>query len=303
MNDRSNDRAERRSFAQIPPGFETGEDAEKRCDKLLGQLEQRPDLRGAKKLALTLRSCGKPAPCRSAACPRCNRAFRLRLYQQAQQILPRQGEILAISLIPKSSRIEVGQLQDFDFSTWVESRQRAISRALPEDAIFIGGVDISLNTWENSDAHWCFHLYGFIILPDGWGIEKRRRRQHLRAAIAQHCPSLKPVEDGPNERPLLLKQCTLADFRRGFLYAYKSQFYKRSRYMYQKRDSVTCSSNVHPQRLPITSEIDLALFLARYGVGTRLMLVGVRRQGHDATFRLIRNANRQSSGLGGEMAR
>lgn len=302
MNDRFYDRAERRSFAHTPPKFETEEDTEKRCGEMIRQLERRPDLHGAKKLGLTLRSCGSSAPCGSAACPRCNRAFRLRLHRQARKILPRKAEILSISLIPRSSRVDVDELSDFDLLKWVKSRQRAISRALPDNAIFIGGIDISLNTWENSDPHWCFHIYGFIVLPEGWGVEKKRRRQLLRSDIARHSPLLEPAEDSSNERPLLLKRRARSDFKRHLLYAYKSLFYRRSRYPYQKRNSTKISSNVRSQALPVNREIELALFLARYGVGSRLLLVGLRRQGHDANFSLLRHVTRQSSGVDGETA-
>lgn len=302
MTDRSPDRAERRSFAHISPDFETEETTEHRYSELIRKLEKRCDLRGGSELVSTLRSCGSSAPCGSAACPRCNRAFRLRLHRQARKILPRKAEILSISLIPRSSRVDVDELSDFDLLKWVKSRQRAISRALPDNAIFIGGIDISLNTWENSDPHWCFHIYGFIVLPEGWGVEKKRRRQLLRSDIAKHCPLLEPAEDGSKERPLLLKRRARSDFRLHFLYAYKSLFYRRSRYPYQKRNSTKISSNVRSQALPVSREIELALFLARYGVGSRLLLVGLRRQGHDANFSLLRRVTRQSSGLGGEKA-
>lgn len=164
------------------------------------------------------------------------------------------------------------------------------------------GIDISLNTWENSDPHWCFHIYGFIVLPEGWGVEKKRRRQLLRSDIAKHCPLLEPAEDGSNERPLLLKRRARSDFKRYLLYAYKSLFYRRSRYPYLKRNSPKISSNVRPQALPVNREIELALFLSRYRVGSRLLLAGIRRQGHDANFSLLRHATRQSSGSGGRMA-
>lgn len=297
MNDRSYDRVERQSFA-TPPGFETEQVAEQRSAELIARLERRrtPGRKEDSMLLSTLRNCGASTPCGSAACPKCNRKFRLRLHRQVQEIVPRSAEILAISMIPRPGRVELDQLSAFDFKTWVTSRQRGLARALPEEALLISGADISLNTWENSDAHWCFHLYGLIVLPCGWGVERKRQRARLRKAIADHCPLLEPIEGGPNERPLLLKQFARADLGQGFLYGYKSQFYKRSRFAYQKRNTATRSSNATPQSLPIDREIDLVRFLGRHCVGSRLLLVGVRRQGDFANFQLTLSVTRQSSG-------
>lgn len=87
--------------------------------------------------------------------------------------------------------------------------------------MFIGGVDVSLNTWANADPHWCLHIYGFVVLPAGWGVANKRRRLALRAAIAKHCPLAEPVAGRPNERPLLVSTRTRFEFERKVLYGHK----------------------------------------------------------------------------------
>lgn len=284
----SDNRAGRRSYADLPPDFETLAEAKHRRATLIRQLQLREDHPGAAKLLATLRSCAKSVPCRSAACPVCNRKFRQRFHRQAQAVVPLDGEFLAVSLIPKAHRVELDQLASFDLAAWVKSRQRGLVRALPSDAMFIGGVDVSLNTWANADPHWCLHIYGFVVLPAGWGVVNKRRRLALRAAIAMRCPLAEPIPDRPNERPLLVSTRTRFEFERKVLYGHKGAFYLRSRYSYRKRNGTAPSSNVVSHALPAERQVELCLFLSRYRIGARLLLVGLRRQGVDAKFRLMR---------------
>jgi len=278
--------AGRRSDTQLPPGFETEETSARRWQELIDRLDDR---RGsARRLANVLRRCGGPAPCGLEACPKCARDFRLRLHRQGQAIVPPDAEFLVVSLIPRSNRVELDQLPAFDLATWARSRQRGLARALPVDSMFIGGIDISLNTWENADPHWCFHVYGFIVLLAGWGVENKRRRLALRSAIAEHNPLAEPVYGRPKERPLLMKRCVRTGFDDNLLYGYKSGFYLRSRYSYQKQSATTLSSNVVSHALPVERQVELAMFLSGYRTGSRLLLVGLRRQGIDAIFRLTR---------------
>lgn len=113
----SSNRAGRRSYADLPPDFETLAEAKRRRATLIHQFTLREDHPGAAELLATLRGCTKSVPCRSAACPVCNRKFRQRLHRHAQAVVPLDAEFLAVSLIPKANRVELDQLPSFGLAT------------------------------------------------------------------------------------------------------------------------------------------------------------------------------------------
>jgi hypothetical protein len=272
-----------------PPDFETFEVVSERLDNLCARLE-RSGSDDASALAGKLLGCRNGGRCRSAACPKCNRLFRKQLHREIVRAVPQDMDIVRISLIPKHSRIEVGGLAAFDLRTWVSSRQRSIDRALPSGSLFVGGVDMSLNTMENSDAHWVPHLYGFVIAPKAALLCKRRKRDDLRRALLKHCPVLQqPPGSTVRQRPLVVSSLwTRADFEANALYAHKSEAYRRSRYWETKRATGKRTTNVVSQRLSADQDIELALCFDRFALGSRLILHGLRRRGHFATFKLER---------------
>lgn len=217
--------------------------------------------------------------CGSGACPVCNRAFRIRLAGEVRRARPSAFEVLRISLIPASFRVESGGLADFDLRRWVLSRHRAIERALPPESLFAGGVDISLNTFENADPHWCFHVYGFVLLPLGWDAHDRSKVRRFRAELERRCPPVPNSDRIGAEKVLTVAAINSQNFDEAFLYSHKGDFYRRSRYAYTRRKTGKRSTNVTPQTLPRLARVELSLFLARFSLGSRLILIGFRRRG------------------------
>lgn len=268
----------------MPVDFETEADASSWAADLIKVLHRtgQPE---TVKLAERLSQCDEHDPCGSAACAKCTRAFRMRLHREVLRVTPTDAEYLAVSLIPRSSRVEVGELS-LNLATWVKSRQRGFARALPPEARLVGGVDISFNTYENGDPHWRLHLYAFIILPLGWGVDQPYRCGLLRSAIERHCPPIPMSERIGREVPLKVGARSRRVFEDKLLYAHKAGFYCRSRYSYVKRKSEKRSTNVDHQSLRPAHSAELALFLEGFGLGARLILVGLRRRGRGAAFSL-----------------
>jgi hypothetical protein len=194
------------------------------------------------------------------------------------------AEILSFSLIPETSRLEVGQLHQLDLKKWATSRQRSLVRALPPEAKVIAGIDISLNTFANGDPHWCLHLFGYIFLPADWGVHKRRKRDALRASIKAHCPIIARPPDNPGQKPLLVGKRSAAEMLEQLLYSHKSVFSWRSSYTYFRRETGKLSRNVADLPLRAGDQVELALLLDRFPIGSRLLLKGFRRHGGFGTF-------------------
>ncbi|MBC6718681.1 hypothetical protein H9Q09_21085 [Aurantimonas sp. DM33-3] len=269
-----------------PPGFETKGDAAAARDSLVRLLAS-ADGNDAQALARKLLGCRKEDRCGSNGCPVCNRRLRLRLDRQMKRSLRgRAFEVAAITLIPADFRVEVGELSAFNLVRWVASRKRALERALPPEALFIGGVDISLNTFENRDPHWCIHIHGFVIAPMGWGLHNRAKLRRLRAEIDRRCRPIQAADRVARERPLRVGTRNIHDFHDKLLYGHKSGFYCRSRYVEVKRKSGKRSTNAFAQRLPNSTRVELAIFLDHYPLGSRVILIGMRRRGRFDRFAL-----------------
>jgi len=285
----------KRKLKTLPLEFETFEDAKAKRIQLIRRLAKSATP-VSNALANELAACRKQSRCGSGACPVCNRAFRLRLASEVQRVRPDAFEVIRISLIPASFRVEVYDLPAFDLLRWVSSRRRAFQRALPKEALFVGGVDISLNTFENGDPHWCFHLYGFVLLPKGWGVQNRSKMRRMRAELERRCPPVPKHRRIGAERVLTVGALDSENFDGAFLYAHKGGFYRRSRYAYTREKTGKRSTNAEPQAIPRLAALELSIFLARYRLGSRLILIGFRRHGSRFDrFTLCRERDFQSS--------
>lgn len=285
----------KRKLKTLPPEFETFADAKTSRTQLIRRLAKlaTPVSRA---LANQLAACRKESRCGSGACPVCNRAFRLRLASEVQRVRPDAFEVIRISLIPESFRVEVFDLPAFDLHRWVSSRRRALQRALPSEALLVCGIDISLNTFENADPHWCFHLYGFVLLPKGWGVQNRSKLRRIRAELERRCPPVPKHSRIGAEKVLSVGALDSENFDGAVLYAHKGGFYRRSRYAYTREKTGKRSTNVRPQAVPRLAALELSIFLARYPLGSRLILIGFRRHGSRFDrFTLCRERDFQSS--------
>jgi hypothetical protein len=256
-----------------PPDFESIEEAADHAAIIMKALTRLASPE-AISLADKLSGCVDYEPCGSEACPMCLRSLRKQFHSEGVKAAPIGAGLLAMSLISATCRVEVGQLSAVNLKKWVTSRQRAIARALPAEAMFIGGLDISLNTFDNADPHWCLHLYGYVILPPAFDLSKRSVRDGIRSTLKRHCPLYNGAA-----RSLLLSARDRATFEAKLLYAYKAKFYRRSQYGEVKWKTGKRSTNVDGQSLRSAEVAELALFLDRFPLGSRLMLKGLRRRG------------------------
>lgn len=251
----------------LPPDFETVSRARGRRDRLVGQLTRSLEP-GAPELASRVGSCRKGVRCGSGACQVCQRQERKQMIRAADAALRKDGPLLRLSWIPRGGVIPLGGLATFDLRRFIASRLRSLQRALPGTTVF-GGVDVSLNTFENGTPVWVVHLYLLIEATDS---------PALRAAIRARCPG-----EPAAKRPFEFRQVGRAGRASVLSYAVKAAFYKRSGFI-----DATGRANTRPQALPVGAAVEAALFLDRWPLNRRVILHGLRLiHGRDG-LRLVR---------------
>lgn len=251
----------------LPPDFETVSQARDRRDRQARQLARSPEP-GAHDLASRIGSCRKGDRCGSGACQVCQRKERKILIGAANAALRKDEPLLRLSWIPRGGVIPLGGLAAFDLRRFIASRLRALQRALPGITVF-GGVDVSLNTFENATPVWVVHLYLLIEAAD---------TKPLRAAIRARCPG-----EPSAKRPFQFLKVSRAGRARVFSYALKAAFYKRSGFI-----DATGRVNTRPQALPAGAAVEAALFLDCWPLQRRLILHRLRLiHGRDG-LRLVR---------------
>jgi hypothetical protein len=259
-----------------PFRIETHRQVKDRRAKLIGRLERNgsPD---ALMLAERLSTCRIEAPCLSGACPVCMRRFRKTLLQEGQRVLSRAG-LIRVSWIPPRGLVPMGELANLDLARFSAAVLRALQRALPPNAIAIGGIDLSMNVVENRNPVWQLHAYAVVSLPADSSISVADAIAALRTSLPVCAHAKRPLVIDPIDADYCLDRL--------LSYSMKAQFYRRSSYQYIREKTGRPAWKTLPQALPSTAAVELALFLEQFSIGSRLLLVGVRRYGRGSKFML-----------------
>jgi hypothetical protein len=138
----------------LPPNFETIEMAALKQKQVVDGLSRTRWPDHAEEASSTLGSCGLDFFCGTDACFHCRRRFRLRLHDQAQTLVPKDHRVLAVQIRPKVSRFGRNELFDFNFEDWKADRQRELGNAIPRDAMFLGGIDLTFESSRNAPDCW-----------------------------------------------------------------------------------------------------------------------------------------------------
>jgi len=190
--------------------------------------------------------------------------------------------VLAVAIIPEGLSRAPGTLNTYDLLKSIRSYQRALQRRfnkgdIPYDVV-LGGLDLSLNTWENKDPTWFPH---FHLLVGCWSADDggRAARDAIKAAIA----------GAPVPRAFHSKVVSPDELAEAASYTFKSVFGRRS--AFGRLNEVAGKRKPSPHWQPIKGEhlTELLLFLDQYRPVDRLLLHGVRRDGlsQEMNLRLV----------------
>jgi hypothetical protein len=242
---------------EAPADFETYAEARQRRAHDMRVL-RRGDRR-QRRIAEKLSSCRKGQRCENEACKICLRLFRRWLIREAAPILLSRPHWTCASLVTKGLQVLDGQLEDVDLSKLVKRFQKRLERSSLANRVIIGGIDASHNVQNNCAAAYQFHLYLIIEGEDDLVL-----REAIKATFPPESTAAEPYRFD-----------TLSDVPGAVTYCYKPIFVRRSRF-------TDASGVARTKKQPLKGAELRALLtlLARYKVGARLILQGVRRNGN-----------------------
>ena len=216
-----------------------------------------------RRAARPLMKCRRGHRCETEACRVCMREFRLWWAGEAVKIMLQRPNWTRCSVIAKDLLVPYRQLSTFDLTAAVKRIRKRLQRSAIHDRIVLGGVDVSLNLEKNKIIGWQFHLY---LLIEG------KNDNDLQAAVEKAFPD-EPTAFAPYD----FEQ--ISDPLEVITYAYKAEIKRRSGYKGN-------DGNHRTKDLPLKGPDirKLQPFLARYKVGARLILCGVRRNGQRLVF-------------------
>jgi hypothetical protein len=241
---------------RLPEDFETYAEAKQRRAHDIRVLRRGDWHR--RRIAEKLSGCRKGQRCQNEACKICLGHFRRWLVSEATPILVSRPHRTCASVVTAGLLVRDDELHDLDLGKLVKRLRKRLERSSLADRMIIGGIDASLNFQNNVVTGYQFHLHLLIEGQDDLAL-----REAIKSALPPEATA-----------PEAYRFARLNNIPGAVSYAYKALFVRRSRFT--DRGGV-----VRTKKQPLKgSELRALLsFLARYRVGARLILQGVRRNG------------------------
>ena len=206
----------------------------------------------------TWNGAGRANRCDSGACDVCLRLYRLRLFRQTGPVLALRPHWTRASVVPAGFLLPLGELVNVELKALGEMIDKRLERSSLRRRIVMVGIDISLNLQDNNIIGWQLHLYMLIE-----GENTLRLREAVKAAFPPERTAPIPYDFDEVNVP---SNCVT--------YLFKAIFKRRSRYAGADGRPRTKSQNLKGPELR-----ELLQFLDQYGIGERLILRGIRRNG------------------------
>jgi len=212
----------------------------------------------------SLSGCEK-ARCGLEGCPVCRRTFRRQLASEINRLGVNEGVWTAVTYIPRKWRFRADDLHEVDLRKVVGRTLQALRRQpFLRTLVIVGGIDISWEVHDNGAGYWQLHIHVLVRADD-----TRELELAFRSAFRPEPTS---------RRPYTSSACDPEDFFDVLTYGYKNRFERNSHY-----DETRLRLDGAPRRNSRTFSLSrdqsrmLAEWLLHSRVGSRLILVGIRR--------------------------
>ncbi|MFY0646096.1 MAG: hypothetical protein JXR00_04660 [Sulfitobacter geojensis] len=233
--------------------------------------------------------------CGSLGCRLCRERAQASFSNSVSRGWHKKHQLYSYTIIPVDGWVAYDQIDAFDLLAFGRRHREKLKRVLPNGMRIAGGVDFSLNIFENGERSWQVHLH---FLTDHQIEKKTEKALKLRY----------PKDDTKEIfRPLRIETIASSDVRSNSKYSLKSYFLKRSGFIADPEKGGSGDRTGKGQGLPADADELLQLALSKYRVTDALFLIGLKRKrtSDPAEIKLHRtgNANPSTSKLRGYGAR
>lgn len=174
-------------------------------------------------------------------------------------------QLFSWTLVPSDGWVAYNEIDTFDLKACVRRHRVKLKRIIPAAIRVAGGVDFSLNIYENGQRWWQVHLHflaGMELNADSEALLRKRYPARRDLAIF---------------KPLLLKTISSKDVEANSAYSLKSYHTKRSIFIAEPESGRCGYRSSEGLRLPADADEMLQLALSKYRVSDALFLVGLKR--------------------------
>lgn len=249
-----------------PKNFETKKFINRTARRHLNKLKRSKNP-SANALGKVLELCllNETPECDSGACVCCARKKRLDFLREISPFIKNASEVHKLTLVLKEFIVERGKIHTLDMKRIKQRIEKLFRDHLPPNLIIIGAIDISLNSYENSDYEWAPHVH-VLVLNIGNGPSISIAKEWLRAVVNKHNgkKALKVLRVKKGTEASAATYCCKSIFE------WRSGFWKTKNLGSRRPHRATRGLN-----LPTDDEVELRLWLSNWTMVQRLILVGV----------------------------
>lgn len=228
--------------------------------------------------------------CGSLGCRLCRERAQASFSNSVSRGWRKKRELYSWTLVPADGWVEFSKIDEFDLKGFVRRHRARLIRILPKGTRVAGGVDFSLNVFENGERWWQVHIH-FLAQNqfDSDAEELIRKRYPIKADLAIF-------------RPIMIKTIQAADLGTNSAYSLKAFHNKRPSFIADPDKGGSGNrTGGGGQGLPADADELLQLALSKYRVTDALFLIGLKRKraSDPANINLHRTgkANRSTSKL------
>lgn len=203
--------------------------------------------------------------CCLAACRQCRGKTQQAFSEEIVKLFQKKASIEFFTVIPLDGRVAYTKIDDFDVLAFKRRHTTKIQRILSNNKCVTGGVDVSLNSHENGEKLWQFHLHFYLLgSPESEFISKLRKR-------------FPKDKEKRILRPVQIESVPSKELLSNAAYVYKSFFTARSSFNSRPQEGGESVKYSFKQPLQADADKRLSYAFRKYKVFDLIISIGLKR--------------------------